>query len=228
MKVHGANFVLNPLKRWQTNKTIAAIRFYKKTGEGKLRYSSGLCWQKTDTVDEDRKSQAWTSHKYNENPANALWINSTRHSSAHVLHKGMQRLLLAHLKPSPGWIHPAPSAFKCSSHLSGPLLSSLQFTDVFPLLGAQYPRCSWMSAVVWLLCLLAVLFMQDGMLPAFPASSCLACAHQDLQVLFSRAASQPVSPQPLFLQFLQLQEEDFASVLPELLKTLAGPFLQPV
>ena len=55
------------------------------------------------------------------------------------------------------------------------------------------------------------------------------CAHQDLQVLFSRATSQSVSLQPLLLQeFLQLQEQDFAFVILELPKALAGPFRQPV
>lgn len=60
-----------------TNKTIAAIHFHKKTGEGKPRYSSGLCRQKTHMVNEDRTGQAWTSQKYEKDPVNDLWINST-------------------------------------------------------------------------------------------------------------------------------------------------------
>ena len=81
-----------------------------------------------------------------------------------------------------------------------------------------------------MLSLLAVLLcMQDNMLLAFPVGSYPTCAHQDLQVLFSRATSQSVSLQPLLLQeFLQLQEQDFAFVVLELPKALAGPFRQPV
>lgn len=148
MNVHGRNFVLNPVERWQTNKTMAAIHFHEKTGEGKPRYSSVLCRQKTHMVGEDGRSQAWTSQKYQENPVNALWKNSTGIAQLTCYRKVCEGCYW------PAWnlLHAEHEHLKAESCVSpqSPWWPSAELAPVYWCLsctGGQYSRCSWESAV---------------------------------------------------------------------------------
>lgn len=139
MNDHERNFVLNPVKRWQTRQWQQYI-FMRKSGKATQGLCSRLCRQKTGQV---RQEEA----RNGEN-LSALWINSTGIAQLTCYRKVCKGCYW------PAWNllhaeHMQLSALKCSNPQS-PWWLSAELPPVYWSLsctGSQYSRCSWTSLI---------------------------------------------------------------------------------
>lgn len=121
-------------------------------------------------------------------------------------------------------------------HLGHPLVNSILLINVCLKLGAenkmQYSRCSLTSAekgrIITSLELVSLLLFIQPRPSLLLALAHVLIVYQNAQVLFSRAASQLVSAQPVFLQGLfSIQVQYFVFILAEFHTVPVSLFLQP-